>query len=161
MVGSVRRWLYVGAALLCAKAADAPLIPVSVCEVVRDLASEDGKSAAVLGRYSFRANGRWIAEQACSPATDALPELRLLEDLKDGPKPPGNFEIDGVELRKKFAEITRRTSLGKFRFGTADYDRWAVIYGRVEARKGEDAKKAPANLVIRGNGVIVFLTPEN
>ena len=49
---------------------------------------------------------------------------------------------------------------GKFRFGTPDYDRWAVIYGRVEQRKGDDTKKAPANLVIRGSGVIVFVTPD-
>jgi hypothetical protein len=83
-----------------------------------------------------------------------------VEDLKSGPKPPDNFEIDGVVLKQKFDELQRRSPLGKFRFGTPDYDRWAVIYGRVEARKGEDAKKAAANLVIRGDGVIIVLRPE-
>ena len=68
--------------------------------------------------------------------------------------------FEGPEEKLKLTEITRRTALGKFRFGTPGYDRWAVIYGRVEARKGEDAKKAPANLVIRGASVILFLTTE-
>jgi len=61
-------------------------------------------------------------------------------------------------LNKKFAAMVKKTTLGKFRFGTADYDRWAVVYGRVMARK--DDKKAAADLVFRGDGVIVFLTTE-
>jgi len=32
-----------------------------------------------------------------------------------------------------------------------------VVYGRVEARKAEAARQAPANLVFRGSGVVVFL----
>jgi hypothetical protein len=84
----------------------------------------------------------------------------LVEDSKGAPKPPDNFQLDGVVLKQKFDELRRRTPLGKFRFGTPDYDRWAVIYGRVEASKGDDTKKAAANLVIRGDGVIIKLTPE-
>jgi len=151
-------------AVLCgiARAADPPVVPLSVCEVVRDLVSLDGKSAAVVGRFSFRATGRWIAEQVCDsadgPAVET-PQLWLVEDPKEAPKLPEPFEMAAPALHKKFAEIGRRTSLGKFRFGTPDYDRWAVIYGRVEARKGDDAKKIPANLVIRGSGVILFITP--
>jgi hypothetical protein len=148
--------------LVCAAAfpADAPLVPVTVCEVLNGLSASEGKEAAVLGRYSYRENGRWVGEQTCEPPAAAPPQLWLVEDTRDGPKPPGNFELDGQALRRKLAEIERRTTLGKFRFGTPDYDRWAVIYGRVETRKGEDAKKAAANLVYRGNGVIVFLRPD-
>jgi hypothetical protein len=65
--------------------------------------------------------------------------------------------LDGVTLQRKLALIQQHTSLGKFRFGTPDYDRWAVVYGRVEARKAEAARQAPANLVFRGSGVVVFL----
>ena len=54
--------------------------------------------------------------------------------------------------------MVKKTALGKFRFGTPEYDRWAVVYGRVVARK--DDKKAAADLVFRGDGVIVFLTTE-
>jgi hypothetical protein len=140
--------------------ADGPLIPLTVCEVLRDLAVHDSKNLAVLGRYSFREAGRWIGEEACDAPANAMPQLTLVEDLKDGPKPPSDFAIDGGALHQKLAAMQRRTSLGKFRFGTSDYDRWAVIYGRVEQRKGDDAKKAPANLVFRGSGVIVFLSAE-
>jgi hypothetical protein len=158
--GSVRALCACALACASAATADAPLEPVSTCEVLRDLPSYEGKSAAIFGRYSYRSNGRWIGEQACSPPIDAPPQLWLLEDSRDGPHPPADFEIDAAQIRRKFADISKRTQLGKFRFGTPDYDRWAVVYGRVEQRKGEDAKRAPANLVIRGSGVIVFVSPE-
>ncbi|MBZ5621099.1 MAG: hypothetical protein LAQ69_20590 [Acidobacteriia bacterium] len=140
--------------------ADPPIVPLGVCEVLRDLPAQEGKSVAVIGRYSFRGNGRWVGEQTCDPPVTVPPQLWLLEDSKDGPKPPGDFELDAIALHRKLTEIERHTSLGKFRFGTPDYDRWAVIYGRVEARKGADTKKAAANLVFRGDGVIVVLTPQ-
>jgi hypothetical protein len=140
--------------------ADPPILPLGVCEVLRDLPALEGKNVAVIGRYSFRESGRWVGEQSCAPPVTVPPQLWLLEDLKGGPKPPGNFELDGVVLNRKFAELQRHSPLGKFRFGTPEYDRWAVIYGRVELRKGDQAKKAAANLIFRGDGVIVVLTPE-
>jgi hypothetical protein len=149
--------------LLCAfaLAADPPLVPLTVCEVLHGLASNQGAAVAVVGRYSFRENGRWMGEQVCdagSPGPEGTPPLLwLMEDPNDGPKPPGDFELDAVALHRKLALIQQHTSLGKFRFGTPDYDRWAVVYGRVEARKAEAAKQAPANLVFRGSGVVVFL----
>ena len=144
-----------------AHSADAPVVPVGVCDVLRDLAAHDGKNVAVVGRYSFReTGGRWVGEQSCSALT-VPPQLWLLEDSKSAPKLPENFEVDGAVLKQKFEELQHRAPLGKFRFGSSDYDRWAVIYGRVETRKGDDAKKAAANLVIRGDGVIIVLTPES
>ncbi len=140
--------------------ANPPLVPLSVCEVLHDLPAQEGKAIAVLGRYSFRENGTWIGEQACNPAVEGPPLLWLVESSKDGPKPPDDFEIDGAALRKKLAELQRRTSLGKFRFGTTDYDRWAVVYGMVKQRQGEEARKAPADLFYRGSGVVIFLTPQ-
>jgi hypothetical protein len=144
-----------------ALAAEPPLVPLTVCEVLHDLASNEGKTVAVLGRYSFRENGRWMGEQACDTGSagpeGTPPLLWLMEDSNDGPKPPGSFELDAVALTRKLAVIQQHTSLGKFRFGTPDYDRWAVVYGRVETRKAEAAKQAPANLVFRGSGVVVFL----
>jgi hypothetical protein len=138
--------------------ADSAVVPVTVCEVVRDLAQYQDKAVAVLGRYSFRQHGRWVAEQACDEQPPSGPMLWLVEDAKDGPKPPSDFEIDAPTLERKWADMRKRTSLAKFRFGTPDYDRWAVVYGRVETRRGEAAKTAPADLVFRGDGVVVFLT---
>jgi len=139
-------------------AADPPIPTVTVCEVLADLPAHEGKDVAVLGRFSFRRDGRWIGEQSCETANGAPPVLWLTEDSAAGPKPPANFEFDSQMLNKKFAAMVKKTTLGKFRFGTADYDRWAVVYGRVMARK--DDKKAAADLVFRGDGVIVFLTTE-
>ena len=62
----------------CALAADSPLAPVTVCEILKDLPIHEGKEVAVLGRYSFRQSGRWIAEQACDPASPAQPLLWLI-----------------------------------------------------------------------------------
>jgi hypothetical protein len=142
-----------------APAADPPVAPITVCEVLADLPAHEGKDFAVLGRYSFRHDGRWIGEQACGASATA-PALLWLNEDENAPKPPGTFELDSGVLNKKFAEMLKHTTLGKFRFGTPDYDRWAVVYGRIVARKGDDAKKAPADLDFRGSGVVIFLTTE-
>jgi hypothetical protein len=140
------------AALACASfAADPPVVPVTVCEVLRDLSSNQGKDLAVLGRYSFRSSGMWVAEQACLPAITGAATLPLVED-KDAPKLPESYTLDAVALHRKLVDVQHRTSLGKFRFGTPDYDRWAVIYGRVEKRTGA------VSLSFRGSGVMLLLT---
>lgn len=141
-----------------APCAEEPIIPYTVCEIAGDLMKFQGNPVAALGRYSFREDGRWLGEQTCGGSAEAA-QLRLNEDDKEGPRAPGTFEIDAVTLNRKFTDLRKHTALGKFRFGSPDYDRWAVVYGRVETRKGEDAKKAAADLVFRGDGVVVFLTP--
>lgn len=140
-----------------APCAEAPIVPHTVCEILHDLANYEAGPVAALGRYSFREEGRWLDEQVCNGA--AAPMLWLVEDGKDGPKPPPDFELDGVALNRKFTDVQKGTSLGKFRFGSSSYDRWAVVYGKVEPRTGDAAKKAPADLVFRGDGVVVFLRP--
>ena len=164
--GTVPRRLVCCAVLMSAFAAAAsapPIAPVTVCEVLADLPAHEGKEFAVLGRYSFRRDGRWMSEHSCGGASAAdapAPVLWLDEDSSTAPKPPGSFELDAAVLNKKFAEMVKHTALEKFRFGNPEYDRWAVVYGRVVGRKGADGKKAPADLVFRGSGVVVFLTTE-
>lgn len=150
------------AALLCAlaTAAEPPLVPLTVCEVLHDLPALDGKTIAVVGRYSFRQNGRWMGEQACEASPSTPPMIWLAEDAKGAPKPPDDFELDAVALHRKFVELQRHTSLAKIKFGNPDYDRWAMVYGRIETRKGEAMKQAAASLIFRGSGALVFLTPE-
>ncbi len=143
---------------IAAPCADGPVVPYSVCEILGDLNKFQAAPVAALGRYSFRGQGRWLSEQACDGSSNP-PMLWLIEDGKEGPKAPGSFELDAVTLNRKFEDLRKRTSLGKFRFGSPDYDRWAVVYGRVQARTGDTAKIAPADLVFRGDGVVVFLTP--
>ncbi len=146
-----------------AQCADATLVPLTVCEVVADLPAQEGKILAVIGRYSFRSTGRWIGEQAC-PSAGATPELWMVEDAKDGPKPPEHLNLDSAALKSKFGVVQRRSTLVNFRFGTSDYDRWAVVYGRVERRTpgatiSDTSHKPPANLVFRGGSVIIVITP--
>jgi hypothetical protein len=150
--------------LACAsgQCADETVVPLTVCEIVADLPALDGKVLAVIGRYSFRATGRWMAEQTCD-APGPTPELTMVEDPKEAPKPPEHLNLDSAALKKKFMVVQKRSTLVNFRFGTSDYDRWAVVYGRVE-RKASDgaadaAHKSPANLVFRGSSVIIVITP--
>jgi hypothetical protein len=140
---------------------EAPLVPRTVCDVVANLASLGGGSVAALGRYSFRATGRWLDEQACDPAPAVPPRLWLEEDAAGGPKPNGVLELDAAAVRRELAEVQKRTTLGKFRFGTPDYDRWAVVYGRVEARRDEQTGALVPTLVYRGSGALIFLMPDH
>jgi hypothetical protein len=98
-----------------------------------------------------------MGEEGCGPSPAVL---ALNEDAATAPRPPANFQLEAGAFNKKFAEMVKHTALGKFRFGTPEYDRWAVVYGRVVARKGDDGKKAPAELVFRGSGVVLFLTAD-
>ncbi|PWU02359.1 MAG: hypothetical protein C5B51_20925 [Terriglobia bacterium] len=146
-------------ALVAASAtcAESPVMPFTVCEILRDKAMYEGKPVAALGRYSFRQDGRWLGEQGCQDNSTVPPAIWLTEDGNEGPRPPENFELDGIALSHKLADVRKRTSLAKFRFGSPDYDRWAVVYGRVVSRQGEGAKRAALDLVFRGDGVIIFL----
>jgi hypothetical protein len=151
--------------LTCAAAqcADDTVIPQTVCEVVSNLAAHEGKIVAIIGRYSFRANGRWMGEEKC-PGEGPTPALWMVENPKDGPTPPEHLNLDRAALKDKFALVQRRSALQNFRFGTSDYDRWAVVYGRVEKRPAEvaandPAHKTSANLIFRGSSVIIVITP--
>lgn len=152
-------------------AADTVLRPVRVCEVLESPAKFDGETVALIGRYSFTEDGRFIGEESCGkelktgeiawPAT-----LRLAESSVSAPRPEGPLQIDAAVLDRKLAAIRERTTLRRYAFGSPDYDRWAVVYGRFQASKefvGTTAQvskpetKFPGTLLYRGDGVILFL----
>ena len=139
--------------------ADRDILPISVCDLMRELPAHDGQTVALVGRYSYRSNARWVAQQGCPvPSGDAAPPaLWVVENPAEAPKSPDVFEFVATELDKKLAEVQAHTALGKFRFGVSDFDRWAVIYGKVELRKGDDARQYAANLIIRSKEMIIFL----
>ncbi len=110
---------------------------------------------ALLGRYSFRETGphkgRWLDQEGCQER-GARAMVLLTLDAQSAPKPPDQVTIDEPALERKMSEIRKQTSLGKFRFGSADYDRWAVVIGRMDRRGEEDFQ-----LTYRGDGAVFFL----
>lgn len=142
--------MVVGFCALAMSATEGPVEPVTVCEVLRNGSDNSGKVLAVLGRFSSRRDGRTLNQETCS---DKENSVRLIEDVKEGPKPPPVFELDGVAVTRKLKQVKEHTSLHTFRFGSSDYDRWAVVYGRLEVGKTPAAPR----LIYRGDGVIVFL----
>jgi hypothetical protein len=141
----------------------AALKPMTVCEILEDLKQFEGQPVAILGRYSFRSEGRWMSEDDCK-SSDAHPSehalIWLAYEPQSAPRMASGFQMDGAAIEQKLVQIKKRTSLKQFRFGTPDYDRWAVVYG--EIRMPEKAAPhahhdAPAELVYGGDGYVVFL----
>lgn len=141
-------------------AADPPALePVTACEVFQNLAANTGKTLVVLGRYSFRQNGRTLSEMKCGPAGAAV--FDVIFDPKTAPKPAGPLVVDAPVAYKKLAQVKTTTPLGKIPFGSTDYDRWAFIYGRVEEDQPAAQKQpAPAKrprIVCTGEALVVSL----
>lgn len=155
------------------------LQPLTVCEIMKDLAAYDGKVVAVVGRFSFRQSGRWLGEQHCAQKLVIADQewanaFWVRYDPVSAPAPPAVLAVDGVLLAQKLREAKRNTALTKFRFGSQDYDAWAVIYGRVETRKdmvlvsADGTRKngfgygesSPAQLVCHSEAVVVFLNED-
>lgn len=128
--------------LAALRAGDAPpLEPLRVCEILENIKDYEGKPVAAVGRYSMRQNGRSMAEEKCT--------LPLNSDAKVAPRLPETVAINQARLDSKLREVRKTTSLATFRFGSPDYDRWALVYGRIETK--------PARLLYRGDGEIILL----
>ena len=163
---------FLGLALLASGgpgSSEAPLKPVRVCEVLADLSARDGKVVAVLGRFSFREHGRFLSEDGCertlAAGDSAWPNaLRVIFDPKSAPALPPRLELDAADVYQPLKLVRQRTALGKFRFGSVDYDRWAVVFGRIEvggAVKTGPKPAAPAQIVCGGeSAVLVIADPD-
>lgn len=149
------RILGVFVCLLVLPAAEPPLDPVPVCQAAVNWKEYDGKAVAVLGRYSYRESGpqrgRWLDQDACGDP-GGREVIRLMLDAGAGPKPADQITMDERALDSRLTAVKEHTKLGKFRFGSADYDRWAVVFGRFR-HTGEHE----AELVYRGDGAVFFL----
>jgi hypothetical protein len=125
------------------------LDPVPVCQATVNRKEFEGKAMALLGRYSFREGGpkkgRWLDQEGCGV-------IRLVLDAKNAPKPAEPVAFLEPALENKLATIRQHTTLAKFRFGSPDYDRWAVVIGRLEGSTGQELQ-----LVYRGDGAVFFL----
>ncbi len=160
--------------LLMTAAAEEPAPPtVSVCEVLRNAAAYAGRTVLVVGRYSFRERGRYLSEQGCAAAGTAVQAwrdtLKVVLDSKSGPKPPAKLGVDSSVLEKMLSELKKSTKLATFRFGSDEYDRWGIVYGRIEwspdypagapqtaPAKGE-FDPSPGRLVCRGDALVMII----
>ena len=125
----MQRYLFLialaGVRLAAADGATSSPDPVTVCELLSHTDALAGKPVLVVGRYSFRDYGRFLSEKDCV--------LRVVLDAKNGPLPPDSFSVDAAAASRKLAIVRKSTALDSFRFGSSDYDRWALVYGRVES----------------------------
>jgi hypothetical protein len=143
------------------------LKPVTVCEILENLKQFEGQPVAMVGRFSFRSGGRWMSEDECgAPNGDARPPehalIWLAYEPQSAPRAAGGYQMDSAAIEQKLQRIKKHTSLKQFRFGTPDYDRWAVVYGEIRAPEPEKAAPhahpdAPAELVYAGDGYVLFL----
>lgn len=135
--------------------AEPPLDPTPVCQAARNWKDFDGQAVTLIGRYSFRQSGprqgRWLDQAACS-GSEGFESVRLVLDPGTAPRLAGQIALDERAIDAKLAVIREKTSLGKFRFGSADYDRWAVVFGRFRRTGPQDME-----LVYRGDGAVFFL----
>ena len=132
-------------------AADLPE-PIRLCTLLENLTGYEGKVVVVVGRFSFRENRRTLSEDKCGNHPGGA--LRITFDKSDAPPTPERLDMDGTAVRKILKSVQQQTSLSKFKFGTADYDRWAVIYARVQNTKSDHASP---HLVCAGDSVLFFL----
>ena len=145
-------FLILAFACVCASA-DEPL--ATVCEVLAHPEAYSGKPVVVVGRFSFREYGRFLSEKDCV--------LRVLLDAKTGPVPAANFAVDNDAAGRKLAAVRKSTSLAAFRFGSSDYDRWAMIYGRVEPAPppekhgGREFEAASSQVLCHSQTLLIFL----
>jgi hypothetical protein len=168
-------WLGVLFVMVCLSgagfyAAEDSLPVVRVCEILRDLPSYHGKVVAVVGRFSYREEGQFLSEKACdSIKSEGRPDpavILVVYDSKSAPKPPHDLYFDRSLVDKELELIRRQTSLASFRFGSQDYDRWAVVYGRIEMNKdsgprskssGSEFQPAAARIICTSKSMVVFL----
>jgi hypothetical protein len=113
----------------------------------------------IAGRISKRGNRRYIGEDGCDGGGR---ELSIQFDAANGPMPPDSFGVSTAEVKRKFDTIIPHTALREFRFGTGEYERWAMVLGRVEmeapAPKPDSSDAPPGavtgEVVCRGEALI-------
>jgi len=140
-----------------ALAADAPtaLQPVTVCEALAHPEMYSGKPVLLMGRFSFRDYGRFLSEKGCV--------LHLMFDSKTGPVPPAAFSVDTGATDRKLTAVRKTTNLATFRFGSSDYDRWALVYGRLEPAAapdkhgGREFDDASGEVLCHSQTLLIFL----
>lgn len=138
--------------------------PITVCEAVKNLQKLAGKPFGIVGRLSFRSEGKWLSQDDCKGAPgNGEARITLLYDTAEAPRVKTGWEVRGSAMSEKLTLLRKATKLALFPFGTPDYDRWAVVYGSLRFREGTAsgdaaaAKKAEADLLYAGDGYVLII----
>jgi hypothetical protein len=143
-------WEHVGALT-----AEGGLNPVTVCEVLANPIAYNGKNIALLGRSGETFEGWWLTEDNCSRKLESdgytWDNIVWVDCCNEpAPDPPsGLLVLDPEALAQKLAQVRKTTKLklerrwvfrvdaeGKSQAEPRDIrQKWAIVYGRVEARK--------------------------
>jgi hypothetical protein len=84
-------------------------------------------------------------------------------DSKNGPVPPAAFSVDTGATDRKLDAVRKSTNLATFRFGSSDYDRWALVYGRIEPvpvpekHGNREFDGASGEVLCHGQTLLIFL----
>jgi hypothetical protein len=146
-----RVWLSLQAA---AQPTSTPLKPVTVCEILMNQESYNGKNVAVIGRYDYTNEGDWLSEDTYDwkPGNEVVwPNIIWVHCCyQPAPNPPsGSLMLDEAALIEKLAQIRKSTKLQVQRrkqykmndgksvpAGMSDVkETWAVAFGRIDARR--------------------------
>ncbi|HZU26529.1 MAG TPA: hypothetical protein VFA04_13470 [Bryobacteraceae bacterium] len=136
--------------------------PVRVCDVLRKPEEYAGKAMLVLGRLSSRESGRFLGEERCSDQGKPV-LLELHPDRQAGPLPDGSIDVDRAAVEHDIAEMKKSTALHTFPFGSGEYDRWAIVYGRVEiptANTKPASDRYAGKIVLRSDSLVIFLNDQ-
>jgi hypothetical protein len=119
------------------------IVPVRVTEAVRDLEKLSGKMVAIIGRFSFRESGRYLSERPCDGDSGAEERvIRVGFETAARSASITRVEFDGGAVRRELAAVKRCNTLKKIRYGSTEYERWAMVYGRIE-QPGKSDEPAP------------------
>jgi hypothetical protein len=135
------------------------------CEIAQRIEALHGTPIMLVGRFSFRETGRSLSEARCADNSDGSRAivLEVRYDATNGPKPPSGFSVDEAAVRRKLALVKQTTSLQRFKFGSIEYDRWAMVFGRLERigdaeGSSKSSQAAPvARIVVRSESYVIFL----
>lgn len=129
---------------------------MTACEALTRPADYEGRAVSLMGRLSKRDEGRFMSEDSCGAAPSGSSRLEIVFDRQTGPLPPEGFTIDSARAKAKFAAMAEHTTLREFKFGSGAYDRWAIVFGRLELHPAPAGSGVPARatIVCRGEALI-------
>jgi hypothetical protein len=130
-----------------------PLKPVTVCEILMNQEKYNGTNVAAIGRSSQTSEGHWLMEDKCDRNYETngfVWENIIWVQCCSQPAPDpssGSLLLDEAALIEKLAQLRKSTKLqmisrqsyrvtdGKSAGRVNIKDTWAVVYGRIDARK--------------------------